>query len=422
MADINITEKNQELINFHDEYIMGTYGRYPVAIVEGKGASLKDADGKKYIDFTSGIGVNSLGIANDNWVLAVVKQLGRVQHISNYYYSDVTVKLAEKLINLSTKIDKIGMKKVFFGNSGAEANEGAIKLARKYSFDKYGKGRGTVITLKDSFHGRTMSTLAATGQDVFHNYFFPFPEGFRFIERNNIDEFKNEVENNSDICAFMVEPIQGEGGVNFICGDYIKQAYEICKEKDILLIFDDVQTGIGRTGKVFGCEHFSDLDNLDNLDKSVISPDIITIAKGIGGGLPIGAFLCNEKLENTLSAGTHGSTFGGNPVVCAGACEVIDTVSQPDFLSEVIKKGEYIAAQINKLNSEIIVEIRQRGLMIGIQLKLNEGETPKDYAKKCLQNGLLVLTAGNDVLRFLPPLNITYEEIDAGLEILEKIL
>ncbi|MCL2774461.1 MAG: aminotransferase class III-fold pyridoxal phosphate-dependent enzyme, partial [Oscillospiraceae bacterium] len=245
MADINITEKNQELINFHDEYIMGTYARYPVVLVEGKGATLKDADGKKYIDFTSGIGVNSLGAANENWISAVNKQLHRIQHVSNYYYSDMDAELAEKLVKLAK------MKKVFFANSGAEANEGAIKLARKYSFDKYGKGRGVIITLKDSFHGRTLTTLAATGQDVFHNYFFPFPEGFRFVERNNIDEFKKEVENNSDVCAFLVEPIQGEGGVNFINQDYIKQAYDICEEKDILLIFDEVQTGIARTGKVF---------------------------------------------------------------------------------------------------------------------------------------------------------------------------
>ncbi|MCL2773651.1 MAG: aminotransferase class III-fold pyridoxal phosphate-dependent enzyme, partial [Oscillospiraceae bacterium] len=238
--------------------------------------------------------------------------------------------------------------------------------------------------------------------------FFPFPEGFRFVERNNIDEFKQEVENNSDICAFIIEPIQGEGGVNFICHDYMQEAYKICKEKDILLIFDEVQTGIARTGKVFAHEYFG------------VLPDIITLAKGLGGGLPIGAFLCNEKLQNTLSAGTHGSTFGGNPVVCAGACEIIDTVSKSEFLSEVVKKGEYIVDKVNKMNSKIIVEIRQKGLMIGLQLK--EGENPKDYAKNCLQNGLLILTAGTDVLRFLPPLNITYEEINAGLDVLAKIL
>jgi len=399
MADITV--KNQELINLHDEYVMGTYGRYPVVLVEGKGSTLKDADGKTYIDFTSGIGVNSLGIANDNWVAAVYSQLNKIQHISNYYYSETNAKLSEKLVILAK------MSKVFFSNSGAEANEGAIKLARKYSFDKYGKGRGVVVTLKDSFHGRTMTTLAATGQDTFHNYFFPFPEGFKFAERNNIEEFKNLTDNNSDICAIMIEPIQGESGVNLIDCDYIKQVYNICKEKDILLIFDEVQTGISRTGKVFAHEYFD------------VSPDIITIAKGIGGGLPIGAFMCNEKLSGTLSAGMHGSTFGGNPVVCAGALEVLNTVSQPEFLCEVIKKGEYIIDKIKQMNIDKFVDMRQKGLMIGLQLKA--GEAPKDYAKKCLLNGLLILTAGTDVIRFLPPLNISYEEIDAGLEIFKNI-
>ena len=396
----NITEKNQELINLHDEYIMGTYGRYPVVIVEGKGSVLKDADGKRYIDFTSGIAVNSLGAANDKWISAVNAQLNKIQHISNYYYSDSSAKLAEKLVKLAK------MKKVFFGNSGAEANEGAIKLARKYSFDKYGEGRGTIITLKDSFHGRTMTTLAATGQDVFHNYFFPFPQGFRFVERNNIEEFKNETESNSDICAIIIEPIQGESGINIIDCEYIKQVYNICKEKDILLIFDEVQTGIARTGTVFAYEHFG------------VEPDIITLAKGLGGGLPIGAFMCNEKLENTLSAGTHGSTFGGNPAVCAGALEVLNTVSQADFLAEINKKGEYIASKVKSFASDNIVEIRQRGLMIGVQVK----SAPKEYVQKCLDNGLLVLGAGTDVVRFLPPLNISYQEIDEGLAILEKVL
>jgi len=390
----------QDIINFHDEYIMGTYARYPVVLVEGKGASLKDADGKKYIDFTSGVGVNSLGAANEAWITAVTAQLGRIQHISNYYYSDVTAKLAEKLVGLAK------MKKVFFANSGAEANEGAIKLARKYSFDKYGRGRGTILTLKDSFHGRTLATLAATGQDTFHNYFFPFPEGFKFAERNNIAEFEKTLADNPDVCAVMVEPIQGESGVNIVEGDYISQVCDICKEKDILLIFDEVQTGISRTGKVFAHEYFG------------VSPDIITVAKGLGGGLPIGAFLCNEKLEKTLDAGKHGSTFGGNPAVCAGAVEVIDTVSQPAFLGEVIEKGGYIAEKIKGLDSPAVVEIRQKGLMIGVQIK---GE-PKQYAKKCVANGLLVLTAGTDVVRFLPPLNISYGEIDEGLGIFAEVL
>ncbi|MCL1793432.1 MAG: aspartate aminotransferase family protein [Oscillospiraceae bacterium] len=394
----------QEIMNLHDEYIMGTYARYPVVLVEGKGSTLKDADGKKYIDFTSGIGVNSLGAANGGWISAVTAQLKKIQHISNYYYSDVTAKLAQKLVGFAK------MKKVFFCNSGAEANEGAIKLARKCSFDKYGGGRNAIITLKNSFHGRTMATLAATGQEVFHNYFFPFPQGFRFVESNKIDEFKKETDNNSDICAIIIEPIQGESGVNFICRDYAKKIFEICKEKDILLIFDEVQTGVARTGKIFAHEYFE------------IEADIVTLAKGLGGGLPIGAFLCGEKLEKTLDSGKHGSTFGGNLAVCAGALEVLETVSTPEFLDGVVKKGEYIVEKIKKMNSPAISEIRQKGLMIGLQLKLKEGETPKDYAKKCLIEGLLVLTAGDDVLRFLPPLVISYGEIDAGLEILSKIL
>ena len=391
----------QDIINFHDAYIMGTYARYPVVLACGKGATLEDTEGKKYIDFTSGIGVNSLGAAYEPWISAVCEQLKKIQHISNYYYSDVTAKLAEKLVGLAS-----GMSKVFFANSGAEANEGAIKLARKYSFDKYQKGRGTILTLKDSFHGRTMATLAATGQETFHNYFFPFPEGFKFAKRNDIEDFKSTVEANPDICAVMVEPIQGESGVNFIDGEYIKGLYDICEEKDILLIFDEVQTGIARTGKVFAHEYFG------------VSPDIITVAKGLGGGLPIGAFLCNEKLEKVLDAGKHGSTFGGNLAVCAGGLEVLNTVSAPEFLAEVVKKGEYILKKIKQIDTMLIVEIRQSGLMIGIQIK---GQ-PKEYAKKLLACGLLVLTAGDDVIRFLPPLNITYEEIDAGLSILESVL
>ena len=391
---------NTEIIKLHDEYVMGTYARYKVVLKEGKGSTIYDADGKKYIDFTSGIGVNSLGIAHDGWVNAVSGQLGKLQHVSNYYYNEPSAKLAKKLITLAK------MSKVFFANSGAEANEGAIKLARKHSFDKYGKGRSTIITLRDSFHGRTMTALAATGQDVFHNFFFPFPEGFRFIERNNLDAFKSEVENNADICAFMLEPIQGESGVNLIDSEYMREVRKICDERDILLIFDEVQTGIARTGKVFGHEYFD------------IDADIITLAKGLGGGLPIGAFMCNEKLALTLDAGKHGSTYGGNPVACTGALEVLNTVSTPEFLQEVNEKGEYMTNKVKSFASDVIVQVRQRGLMIGVQVK---GE-PKTYVQKCLDNGLLVLGAGSDVVRFLPPLNISYEEIDEGLAILAGVL
>ncbi|MCL2099692.1 MAG: aspartate aminotransferase family protein [Oscillospiraceae bacterium] len=389
---------NEQLIKFHDQYVMGTYARYKIALKEGKGSTVFDADGKKYIDFTSGIGVNSLGVSHEGWVAAVSGQLNKIQHVSNYYYSEPSAKLAKKLIELS------GMSRVFFGNSGAEAVEGAVKLARKYSFDKYGEGRGAIITLRDSFHGRTMTALAATGQDAFHNFFFPFPEGFRFIERNNLDEFKREVEN-KDVCAIIVEPVQGEGGVNLIDAEYIRELRRICDEHDILLVFDEVQTGIARTGKVFAHEYFE------------VEADIITLAKGLGGGLPIGAFVCGKKLEGVLDAGKHGSTFGGNPVVCAGALEVLNIVSKPEFLAEVNKKGEYIEQKIKAFAGDLIIEIRRRGLMIGVQVK---GE-PKKYAQECLDNGLLVLTAGTDVVRFLPPLNISYEELGEGLAVLEKI-
>jgi len=393
---------NSEVIKLHDEYVMGTYARYKVVLKEGKGSAIYDADGRRYIDFTSGIGVNSLGIAHDGWVNAVSGQLSKLQHISNYYYNEPSAELAKKLVSLAN----MSMSKVFFANSGAEANEGAMKLARKYSFDKYGKGRSSIITLRDSFHGRTMTALAATGQDVFHNFFFPFPEGFRFIERNNLGAFKHEVENNADICAFMLEPIQGESGVNLIDAEYMREVRKICDERDILLIFDEVQTGIARTGKVFGHEYFD------------ISADIITLAKGLGGGLPIGAFMCSEKLAGTLDAGKHGSTYGGNPVACTGALEVLNIVSCPDFLCDVNEKGEYIANKVTAFNNPMILQVRQRGLMVGVQIK---GE-PKTYVQKCLDNGLLVLGAGTDVVRFLPPLNISYAELDEGLTILAGVL
>lgn len=387
-----------EIISLDKEYMMQTYGRLPIAPVSGRSATMVDMDGCEYVDFTSGIGVNSLGYCDESWVRAVSDQLSSIQHMSNYFHCGQTVKLAEKLIKLS------GLKRVFFGNSGAEANEGAIKLARKYSFDKYGKGRATIISLVNSFHGRTVTTLAATGQDVFHNYFYPFTEGFKYIEANDVDALKNAL--TSDVCAVIAEPIQGEGGVNLLTKEYVEILKGLCNEKDILLIFDEVQTGIGRTGKVFAFEHFG------------VKPDILTLAKGLGGGLPIGAFIAGEKVENTLSAGMHGSTFGGNPVVCAGANEVIDRVSKPEFLSEVMKKGEYIREKIGELRLSNVLEIRGRGLMLGIRVLGN----PKEYLHKAADSGLLVLTAGKDVIRLLPPLTISYAELERGVKILADIL
>lgn len=389
---------SKEIIALDDSYIMQTYGRLKIAPVSGKNATMIDADGKTYIDFTSGIGVNSLGWCDEGWKDAVYEQLDKIQHFSNYFYCQSAGELAKMLILAS------GLCRVFFGNSGAEANEGAIKLARKYSFDKYGKGRATVITLQNSFHGRTVTTLAATGQDVFHQYFYPFTEGFKYVPANDISALKEAI--TDDVCAIMAEPIQGEGGVNPLDLEYAKNLRALCDEKDIILIFDEVQTGIGRTGKLFGYEHFG------------IKPDIVTLAKGLGGGLPIGAFIGGEKVEKTLSAGMHGSTFGANPVVCAGAAHVIKRVSDKTFLNEVTEKGEYIVNKLMSTNPSKVKAVRGKGMMLGIAVLGN----PKDYLLAAAEKGLLVLTAGKDVVRLLPPLTISYEELDKGIEILAEIL
>ena len=378
------------------KYIMHTYGRYDVALKSGKGAVAYDENGKKYIDVSSGIGVNSLGYCNDGWVQAITKQAGTIQHMSNYFYSEQASNLAEKLCNLT------GLSKVCFGNSGAEANECAIKIARKYSFDKYGEGRNEIITLKNSFHGRTVTTLSATGQDVFHNYFFPFTEGFSYVEAGDMNALKNAV--NKNTCAIMLELIQGEGGVNILDKDYVQSLVKFCNENDILVIVDEVQTGIGRTGKLFAFENYE------------ILPDLVTVAKGLGGGLPIGLCMCGEKLKDVMSPSTHGTTFGANPVVCAGANYVLDTITADGFLDEVNKKGAYIEEKVLKL--ENVKNVRRMGLMIGIEL---ESGNAHDIAVKCVENGLLIITA-KDLLRMLPPLVITYDEIDEALKILENTL
>ena len=378
------------------KYIMHTYGRYDVALKSGKGAVAYDENGKKYIDGSSGIGVNSLGYCNDGWVQAVTKQAGTIQHMSNYFYSEQSSNLAEKLCTLT------GLSKVCFGNSGAEANECAIKIARKYSFDKYGEGRNGIITLKNSFHGRTVTTLSATGQDVFHNYFFPFTEGFSYVEAGDMNALKNAV--NKNTCAVMLELIQGEGGVNILDKDYVQSLVKFCNENDILVIVDEVQTGIGRTGKLFAFENYE------------ILPDLVTVAKGLGGGLPIGLCMCGEKLKDVMSPSTHGTTFGANPVVCAGANYVLDTITADGFLGEVNKKGAYIEEKVLKF--ENVKNVRRMGLMIGIELKSGNAH---DIAVKCVENGLLIITA-KDLLRMLPPLVITYDEIDEALKILENTL
>lgn len=386
----------EHIVQDEKEYMMHTYGRFNVAIESGKGATAFDVDGRQYIDFTTGIGVNALGYCDDGWIKAVSEQLNKVQHISNLYYSPVQVECAKQLCT------RTGFDKVFFGNSGAEVNECAIKLARKYSFDKYGEGRNEIIALNNSFHGRTVTTLSATGQDVFHQYFFPFTEGFVFADANDTDSVKALL--NDKTCAVMIELIQGEGGVMPLEQDFVKDVERLCRENDLVLIIDEVQTGVGRTGKLYCYENYG------------IEPDIITSAKGLGGGLPFGACLCGEKLSAVLGAGTHGTTFGGNPVACAGALEILKRVDNPEFLSQVNEKGEYIREKLLKMDG--VSQVRGLGLMIGIVL---EKDNAKEVAARCVENGLLILTAKN-LLRMLPPLNISYEDIDKGLEILKKSL
>ena len=377
------------------QYLMHTYARFPAALVRGENATAWDEDGKAYIDFTSGIGVNALGYADPAWAAAVAKQAGTLQHISNLYLRPVTIETAALLCKVS------GMQRVFFANSGAEANEGAIKLARKYGTDHYGERHCKIVTLKNSFHGRTVTTLAATGQDAFHHHFTPFTEGFSYAEPA-MESVKAAVD--EDTCAVFIELIQGEGGVHPLDPAFIKALRDFCTERDVLLLVDEVQTGIGRTGSFFCYEQYG------------IKPDVVSAAKALGGGLPIGAVLANEKCADVLGPGDHGSTFGGNPVACAGAQVIIRRVSDPAFLQAVREKGAFLRAALEKMPQ--IESVRGLGLMLGAKPAVS---TPGELAQKCCEAGLLVLTA-KDVLRFLPPLTITKEELQKGLAILAHVL
>ena len=384
----------EDIKKLDDTYVMHTYGRCNVAIDHGKGAICYDPAGKSYIDFTSGIGVNSLGFADEGWVAAVTAQLNKLQHISNLYYTEPCV-LAAKLI-----CEKSGMKKVFFGNSGAEANEGVIKAARKYSFQKYGEGRNKIIALENSFHGRTMASLSATGQAAYHNFFFPFVDGFVFAKANDTADTLSKL--TDDVCAVMMEMVQGEGGVMPLEQDYVQAVYQACQEKDILFIVDEVQTGVGRTGTFYSYQQFG------------IQPDLVSSAKGLGGGLPIGAVLFGEKTQDTLIPGDHGSTFGGNPVVCAGAVEVLHRIDNA-FLQDVTTKGRYMRAEIEKMPH--VTGVAGMGMMLGIELDVDV----KPVVNTLMENGLLVLTAKHK-MRLLPPLNIAPTELEKGLSILKNTL
>ena len=382
-----------------NKYVMNTYGRFPIALDHGEGATLWDIEGKKYIDLASGIGVNCMGYNNPAIVDAITNQAHKLTHVSNLFTTEPMVQVAKKLVE-KTHLNG----KVFFANSGAEANEGAIKLARKYSFDKYGEGRYKIVTLVNSFHGRTVTTLKATGQDRFHNYFFPFTEGFDYAAANDFDSVRRKADEMT--CAVMMELVQGEGGVLPLEKEFVQQVEAFCRERDILLIIDEVQTGIGRTGSLFCFQQYG------------IRPDVVTMAKGLGGGVPIGAVLAAESCSNVLTPGTHATTFGGTPLVCAAANAVLDTVGDGQFLAQVKEKGEYLKNGILSIGSPNILGVRGMGLMLGI---IVEDGKHAAYANKLIEKGVLALTAGKNAVRLLPPLTISREEMDEALTIMKEV-
>ena len=375
-------------------YIAGTYARFPVTIVKGKGSLVWDENGKEYIDLSTGIAVDIFGVADEQWMAAVTKQLGTLQHISNLYYTEPCAKLAQLLC------EKTGMKKVFFGNSGAEANECAIKAARKWSEDKKGKEYSTIITLKNSFHGRTITTLAATGQDVFHHDFLPLTDGFVYAEPNDLADLARLIAENK-CAAVMMEVVQGEGGVMPLDEAYVKGAAKLCQENDLLLICDEVQIGNGRSGKLYGYMHYG------------ITPDIVSTAKGLGGGLPLGATLLGEKVQDVLTPGSHGSTFGGNPVCCAGALSILHRIDGP-LLQSVQEKSDFIVNELT--GAKGVKSVTGLGLMLGV-----EPERPvKDVINECMARGVLVISAKNKV-RLLPALNIPMAQLEQAVSVLKDV-
>lgn len=377
------------IINKDKEYVAGTYARFPLEISEGNGALMYDEEGNEYIDLGSGIAVNSFGVADDEWLEAITVQASMLGHTSNLYYTKPCADLAEMLCS------RTGMKKVFFSNSGAEANECAIKAARKWALVNKGEGNHTIITLKNSFHGRTITTLAATGQDTFHTDFGPFPEGFVYAEANNLDSVKELAENNN-CAAIMMETVQGEGGVYVLDDDFVKGVCEIAKEKNMLVIVDEVQTGNGRTGKLYSYMHYG------------ITPDIVSTAKGLAGGLPLGCTMLGEKVQDILTPGSHGSTFGGNPICCAGALSILSRLDDVMF-EEINKRSEYIVSRLNGVKG--VKSVSGRGLMLGIECE----KPAKDVIASAMAKGVLVLSAKTKV-RLLPPLNIPFELLEMAMD------
>ena len=374
-------------------YILHTYGRVDAALVKGRNARAWDVDGKEYIDFTAGIGVNALGYCDPEWSAAVAGQAGKIQHMCNYYYCPENTALAQELSQAS------GMAKAFFCNSGAEANECAIKIARKYG-EKRGAYR--IVTLENSFHGRTLTTLAATGQEGFHREFLPLTEGFLYAQAGDLAGIQALLD--GSVCAVMLEMVQGEGGVIPMDEGFVQGLAQLCREKDVLLLIDEVQTGIGRTGRFFAYQGYG------------VQPDVVTCAKGIAGGLPMGACLVSERLGDILQPGQNGSTFGGNPIASAAARVVVRRVSEPDFLQSVAEKGAYFREKLEAMPQ--VEYVRGRGLMIGVKLKERDAH---EVLVQCAKQGLLILTA-KELVRFLPPLTITQEDIDQGLAIFQQVL
>ena len=373
-------------------YVANTYRRFPVEIVSGKGSLMFDPDGKRYIDMGTGIGVTAFGIADDAWQAAVTEQLGRVQHTSNLYYTEPCVALAERLCN------RTGLKRVFFANSGAEANECAIKVARKYAAEHKGAEYSTIVTLENSFHGRTLTTLAATGQDHFHELFQPLTPGFVHAPANNFEALEALVAEHK-IAGILLECVQGEGGVNILEKKYVQQVAELAAREDIVLMIDEVQTGNGRTGRLYAYEYYG------------ITPDVVTTAKGLGGGLPLGAAMLGDKVADVLGFGDHGSTFGGNPVCCAGAVNILDRINE-ELLAEVRRKSLYIFNELIKAPG--VRSVSGMGLMIGIETV----RPAADVVAECRENGVLCLTAKHKV-RLLPALNIPMEQLQEAIAVIK---
>ncbi len=392
--------KNKDIVELSERFLATTYSRSPVAIVRGNGCRVWDADGREYLDFVSGLAVNNLGHCHPRVVETIKEQASRLLHVSNLYHIETQARLAETLCKNSFA------NRVFFCNSGAEANEAAIKLTRKY-FDDRGEGeRYSIITAINSFHGRTMATLSATGQDKFHKGFDPLMDGFTYVEFNDIGRLRSAIDDKT--AAIMLEPIQGEGGVHISDDNYFRDVRSICDEHDILLILDEVQTGMGRTGRLFAHEHYG------------ITPDIMTLAKGLGGGLPIGAMLAREDIASSFTPGTHASTFGGNPLVTSAGLAVMDVLLEDGFLKDVEENGLYLMDRLDALKQrfDFIKDVRGKGLMIGMELSI----PGSDIVRSALDRGLLINCTCEKILRFLPPLVITKHEIDSMLKILEDVL